>query len=80
MAKPVVTTPIGAEGLELQAGQELLIVEGAGAMVSLLHGLLADRGRQREIGRRARRVVEERYAWEVVTRPLLRAYGPSGAA
>ncbi|WP_069804931.1 glycosyltransferase family 4 protein [Thermogemmatispora onikobensis] len=71
LARAVVTTPRGAEGLALRDGEHVLIreLEDFGeAIVTLLR----DRRLACQLGRNGRLLVEERYSWEALA-PLLRA-------
>ena len=75
---PVVSTPIGAEGLELVPEREILLREDASGFASAVAGLLADRGAARRQAAEARARVEALYDWERI-RPLLgRELGRSG--
>jgi glycosyltransferase involved in cell wall biosynthesis len=65
MAKPVVATPVGAEGLSFQAGKEISIAQPedfAGTVVKLLNDPLL----RNSIGRAARRAVVVNYSWDRV--------------
>jgi polysaccharide biosynthesis protein PslH len=65
MGLPVVTTPLGCEGLEVQDGEHLLIREisdFASAIVSIFTNPTASQ----ELGRKGRSVVESYYSWDVV--------------
>jgi len=68
MAKPVVSTSVGAEGLPLVSGEHFVRADApadfAGAVVSLLR----DPARRRVLGDAGRRLVGERYAWPRVAR------------
>jgi glycosyltransferase involved in cell wall biosynthesis len=70
MAKAVVSTTIGAEGLPFQAGRELSIAdtpeEFAESVVTLLH----DRSLRNSIAAAARKVVAEKYGWDAVVDKL----------
>jgi glycosyltransferase involved in cell wall biosynthesis len=67
---PVVSTPIGAEGLELVPEREILLREDAAGFATAVAGLLADRVAAREQAAAARARVEALYDWERI-RPLL---------
>jgi len=61
MAKPVVSTRIGAEGLDFADGEEIVLADEPGEFASVVAGLLADPSRRRTIGLAARRRAEEQY-------------------
>jgi len=68
MAKAVVSTTVGAEGLALKDGKEFIAADDprdfAGRVVHLLH----DSARTRELGEAGRALVVERYSWDQVAR------------
>lgn len=70
MATPVVSTRIGAEGLHLQAGRDLCVVEDIGAMTEAVLATLRDpQGAQEQVGR-GRAVVLRRYDWGPIARRM----------
>jgi glycosyltransferase involved in cell wall biosynthesis len=74
--RPVVATPIGAEGLEDLIGHGVIVADTAERMSAAICDLLADDDRAEELGARGRRAVAERYAWDVTLEPLLRHIRP----
>jgi len=71
MGVPVVSTTIGAEGLDLQAGTELEIADGAGAFAARTAELLVDDGRRRALADAAfTRLVREN-GWKSVVDEFL---------
>ncbi|WP_129792844.1 TIGR03087 family PEP-CTERM/XrtA system glycosyltransferase [Sphingosinicella sp. CPCC 101087] len=70
MAKPVVASPAAFEGIEAQAGRDLLVADGAAAMAKAIGALLADREMAGKLGRSARACVEHSYSWEQRLAPL----------
>jgi len=75
MARPVVVSPMGAEGIEAEAGRELLVAESGEAFAGALAGLLQDGKRAAALGRAARERVVAEYGWER-TLPLLDRWFP----
>ena len=73
---PVVSTPVGAEGLDLADGREIRIASDASEFAAAVSDLLADRDARRRQALAARRKVEERYGWAAIgdafARELLR--------
>ncbi len=61
---PVVSTPIGAEGLEFAAETEILLREDAAGFAAAVAGLLSDRAAARRQAVAARARVEALYDWE----------------
>jgi sugar transferase (PEP-CTERM/EpsH1 system associated) len=66
MAKAVVSTTIGAEGLPVSHGSELLLADSPEAFADSLLRLLADTGLRRRLGSTARDLVESKYSWAAV--------------
>jgi glycosyltransferase involved in cell wall biosynthesis len=62
MAKPIVSTTLGAEGLELSDGNEILLADEPRHFARAVADLLLDPGRRRALGRAARRRVAENYS------------------
>lgn len=63
MAKPVVSTPIGTEGLPVRDGEHVILAEGAEAFASAVVELLQDPDRRRRIGQAARHFVDASCSW-----------------
>ncbi len=66
MAKAVVSTAVGAEGLPVTHGEHLLLAEEPRAFARAVVRLLRDLGRRRSIEQAARALVVERYDWSAV--------------
>ncbi len=66
MGKAVVSTSIGAEGLPVRAGRNILIADNPEEFAGAVVRLLQDRERRGEIGRAARELVERNHNWESV--------------
>jgi len=60
---PVVSTRLGAEGLELEPEKHLLIADSPGHFAQAVSTLLGDASRRRQIAQQARALVCERYDW-----------------
>jgi glycosyltransferase involved in cell wall biosynthesis len=75
MARPVVSTTLGAEGLEFVDGEEILVADGPERFAQAVLGLLADHRRRREVGSAARKRVEESYSPPVLRSQLRRVLG-----
>ncbi len=75
--KAVVSTFLGAEGLPVRDGSEILLADDADRMAGNIIELLRDRDKRRRLGASARALVESRYSWPSVAaeleRVLLRA-------
>lgn len=66
MARPVVSTTLGAEGLAFVDGEEIVLADGPERFARAVLGLLADHRRRREVGSAARKRVEESYSLPVL--------------
>jgi glycosyltransferase involved in cell wall biosynthesis len=62
---PVVSTPFGARGFEIQEGAHALVRE-VGQFVQTLKALKVDPVLRRNLAQNARRLVEEQYSWEAI--------------
>ncbi len=69
---PVVSTPVGAEGLDFADGSEILIAQGAEEFGHAVAKLLADPDMRRSQATAARRRVEMLYDWRDIGRGFAR--------
>jgi glycosyltransferase involved in cell wall biosynthesis len=66
MKTPVLSTSVGAEGLEVQNGQHLVLIESCGEMAqSILHHAQA-RGKASVMADQGRTLVENCYEWDIL--------------
>lgn len=63
MARPVVATPIACDSLEGMPGETHFVAESAEMFADTVISLLKDRELGDEVGRKARRLVLDRYQW-----------------
>jgi glycosyltransferase involved in cell wall biosynthesis len=70
--KPVLSTTIGAEGLDVENGRHLVLADGAEAFARETIALLNDAPRRQALGAEGRRIVEEKYSWAQVTKTFER--------
>ena len=71
LGKAVVTTTVGAGGIDAVPGQHLLVEDDPRRMAEVIAGLLEDAERREAIGSEARKLVRAKYTWEKATAPLL---------
>lgn len=76
--KAVVSTTIGAEGLALTPGRDVVVADTPEAFAAAVRALLNDRARAERLGRAARALVEARYRWEACLAPLDDLYASLG--
>ncbi len=66
MARAVVTTSVGCEGLMVQDGKQLFVADEPIAFAARVVELLHDPARRAQLGENGRRLVKESYDWPVV--------------
>lgn len=72
--RPVVTTPVGAEGMGLTDGGNVVIADGAQSFASAVSTLLQDQKRARELGMQARRFAVEHHSHKKADERILEIY------
>ena len=70
MGKAVVSTTLGADGLDIESGRHFVAADGAQDFARAVISLLNDPWRRRKIGAAGRHLVENRYSWAQVARPF----------
>ena len=68
MAKPVVSTTVGAEGLGLEPGRHFVAADGPRDFADAVVGLLRDSQRRTALGQAGRALVEANYSWPTIAR------------
>jgi glycosyltransferase involved in cell wall biosynthesis len=63
---PVVSTTVGAEGLDVNDGRDILIADEPQAFAAAVLRLLSDLPQRRTLQEAARRLVETRYDWALI--------------
>jgi glycosyltransferase involved in cell wall biosynthesis len=71
MEKAVVSTTVGAEGLPLQNGVELLLADEPASFADAVVRVLTDHAYADELGQRAATVVRENFGWRQVTEQFM---------
>jgi GT2 family glycosyltransferase/glycosyltransferase involved in cell wall biosynthesis len=71
---PVVSTSLGAEGLAVKSGSELMLADSPAAFAAACVQLLHKPDQAQALAASARRLVETRYDWPVVMAKLERVY------
>jgi glycosyltransferase involved in cell wall biosynthesis len=75
MARPVVSTALGAEGLAIAPGHDILIADDAKDFAAHVLALLDSAERAALLGQAGRDLVETRYRWSRCLEGLDRLYG-----
>jgi len=71
LGKPVVSTSLGAAGIDVTQGSNILLADDAETFGDAVAALVRDPLRARQLGAAGRRLVEERYDATALTRELL---------
>lgn len=74
LGRPVVSTTIGCEGLNVVDGEHLLIADTPAAFAEQTVRLLYDRKLYQHLALNARHLVERQYGWDGITTKLLDIY------
>jgi glycosyltransferase involved in cell wall biosynthesis len=74
MSMPIVSTHLGAEGLDIEHGKHALLAENSEQLASQTIRLLQDPGLGRQLGADARLFAERRYGWERAVNTLENFY------
>jgi Glycosyltransferase len=74
LGRPVVSTSIGCEGLDVTEGRDILIADTTIEFAASTVRLLMDADLRRQLSHNARRLVETRYGWEAIGEDLIRVY------
>jgi polysaccharide biosynthesis protein PslH len=72
MGKAVVSTSVGAEGLPVQTGENILLADTPNDFASSVITLLRDSNQRRRLGTAARILVQENYSWPKVAESFSR--------
>jgi polysaccharide biosynthesis protein PslH len=75
MAKAVVSTTIGAEGLPITPGRDIVLADEPAAFADAVVQLIRTREKREAIERAARDLVKEKYDWAAVSRNFEEALG-----
>jgi glycosyltransferase involved in cell wall biosynthesis len=70
MGKAIVSTALGAEGIEAVSGRDLLVEDQPAAFADAVNRLLADPGLTARIGQSARRLAVRQYSWSGAAQAL----------
>jgi polysaccharide biosynthesis protein PslH len=74
LGKAIVSTTIGAEGIDVTHGKEILLADDARKFASEIESVIGDPGMADRLGRAARSLVVDRYSWHASTARLVDFY------
>jgi GT2 family glycosyltransferase/glycosyltransferase involved in cell wall biosynthesis len=80
MARPVVTTSIGSQGIDCTPGEDVLIADDPQGFAAQTVRLLTDKALREKLGRNGRKQVEAKYDWEIIIRRVEEMYDETLAA
>jgi len=71
---PVVSTSLGAEGINVRDGEGILLVNSGDEMAKKILELFSNQAKYFAIAQNARRLVEEKYGWNLIGNKLQKCY------
>lgn len=74
MGEAVVSTSIGAEGLDTHDGENIIIRDDPKAFADAVRAVCDDPALQQRLGENARRTAEATYSWDVIGRSMIADY------
>lgn len=74
MGKAIVSTQLGAEGLDIEHGRHMLLADTEQSFAKAVIALLSDQNLRQALGENAARLVRERYDWEVIIPQVEKVY------
>jgi polysaccharide biosynthesis protein PslH len=74
MGKPVISTSKGAEGIEYTDGVNVIIEDTIENYPEIIRELLDDEKKRVALGREARKLIEEKYDWDLYQKSLEKIY------
>jgi glycosyltransferase involved in cell wall biosynthesis len=74
MGKAIVSTPAGINGLDLEAGRDLMVAASGAEMTRAIRELFDDAEKRRSMERRARATVAAKFDWDVIAGEQKRMY------
>jgi len=72
LRKAVVTTPVGAQGIEGEDGKHFVVADRPEEMAEKIMELLNDVEKRKVIGQNTRALIEEKYTWNIIGQKLLK--------
>ena len=72
MSKAVVSTSVGAEGLPVQSGENIIVADTPNDFAQSVVSLFRDPNQRRQLGTSARALVQEKYSWPKVAESFAR--------
>jgi glycosyltransferase involved in cell wall biosynthesis len=73
-AKPIISTRVGAEGIDVVNGESALLADEPQEFARHVESVLSDEGLAHRLGAAARKLAEDRYSWPALVAGLERFY------
>jgi len=73
-SKAVVTTSVGAEGIDATRGEEIVVADAPAEFADETVFLLQNPDLVQSIGAKARQLIEEKYDWRIIERDIHELY------
>jgi glycosyltransferase involved in cell wall biosynthesis len=74
MGLPMVSTTLGAEGLDVESGEQLMLADDPDQFAAAATALLEDESASKRLGAKAQRFVRQRYGWPAIVPRLEEVY------
>jgi len=74
LSKPVVSTPKGAEGLDVENGKHMLLRNTPEEFAEAIRELLSNKKLATRIGRNGQKLATEKYLWKNIVRKVIKVY------
>lgn len=74
MGKAVVSTPVGAEGLDLSDGEDIFLAEDVESFAETIIRLMNSKDHRRQVGMAGRKFMEKEYSWDKIGKKLREVY------
>lgn len=74
MGKPIITTSIGCEGIDVIPGRDVVIADTAHEFVVQIKSLMANPSMKAQLSSGVRRIAERKYSWTAISNRLLQTY------
>jgi len=71
LGKPVITTPVGTEGIEVTDKENIFIADTPEKMIEIIDFCTKNLQKCEEIGKHARKLIENKYTQEIISRDLM---------
>src|SRR6185437_12677257 len=71
LGKAIVSTPLGAEGIDVTPEKDIVMAPDAAGLAREIDRVLGDRALARRLGEEARRLAVEKYSWRASAEKLV---------